>query len=375
MMNRLSITITLLGILGATSVAAQVDDETIARAVLPLPESLRADARVYAYDESGARQVLREGSKAVECKIKDENQHTWCYPVSSAARRDYSAKLAAGGLEGEELQVAMAAAEAVGKVDPMPPGSMLYRLDESDGGIRLLWAVLLPNTMAADLGISTAGRFQSSVKGMGTPWMMREGTPGAHLMIPVNSTDLSNQGGADEALDPGTFHPFIRATLPLPRDLRRETTVVSYDPETGERSILREGSNTLVCLPRDSETGFTRCSHKENLAELDLRRKLQADGRSDEDIDAAVLAAVVSGTVAARKFGGLAYRYYEGDDRLKLLWVLRLPGVTSAETGMPTVADREGLGTGKGTPWLMREGTPRAHLMIPINGTEISNMY
>jgi hypothetical protein len=375
MMNKLSITITLLGMLGVTSVAAQVDGETIARAVLPLPESLRAEAGVYAYDESGARQVLREGSNSAECKIKDENQHTWCYPVSSATRRDYSAKLAAGGLEDEELQAAMAAAEAEGKVDPMPPGSMLYRLDESDGGIHLLWAVLLPNTMAADLGISTAGRFQSSVNGMGTPWMMREGTPSAHLMIPINGTDLSNQGGADEALDPSTFHPFIRATLALPRDLRRETTVVSYDQKTGERSILREGSNTLICLPRDPETGFTRCSHKENLAELDLRRNLQAQGKSDEDIDAAVLAAVESGAVPSRTFGGLAYRYYEGDDRLKLLWVLRLPGVTSAETGMPTIAERENLGVGKGTPWLMREGTPRAHLMIPINGTEHSNIY
>lgn len=375
MRNKRSIPISLLGILGATSVAAQVTDGAIARAVLPLPESLRVEAGVYTYDESGARQVLREGSNAVECRIKDENQHTWCYPVSSAARRDYSAKLAAGGLEGEELQAAVAAAEAAGEVDPMPPGSMLYRLDESDGGIRLLWAVILPNTVAADLGISTAGRFQSSVKGMGTPWMMREGTPSAHLMIPVNGTDLSNQGGADAALDPGTFHPFIRATLPLPRDLRRETTVVSYDQETGERSILREGSNTLVCMPRDPESGFTRCSHKENLAEMDLRMRLKAEGKSDEDVDAAVLDAVESGAVPSRRFGGLAYRYYEGDDRLKLLWVLRLPGVTSAETGMPIVADREGLGAGQGTPWLMREGTPRAHLMIPINGTELSNFY
>lgn len=375
MTNNIAVTFALLSVLAATSVAAQVDDETIARAVLPLPESLRAGAGVYAYDESGARQVLREGSNAVECKVKDENQHTWCYPVSSAARRDYSAKLAAGGLEDEELQVAVAAAEAEGKIDPMPPGSMLYRLDESDGGIRLLWAVLLPNTMAADLGISTAGRFQSSVKGMGTPWMMREGTPSAHLMIPVNGTDLSNQGGAKEAFDPSEIHPYIRATLPLPRDLRREATVVSYDPESGDRSILRKGSNTLVCLPRDAETGFTRCSHEENLVETDLRMQLRAEGKTNEEVNVAVLAAVESGAIPPRTFGGLAYRYYEGDDRLKLLWVLRLPGVTAAQTGMPSTPERENLGTGKGTPWLMREGTPRAHLMIPINGTELSNMY
>jgi len=365
MPNKTSITITLLGILGATSVTAQTDAETIASAVLPLPASMRSEAGVFTYDTAGARQTLRRGSNAVECKLKDENGHTWCYPKSTAARRDYSAKLAAGGLEGDELRAEEAAAEAAGKIAPVPPGSIVYRLDENESGIQLLWAVMLPNTTSADLGISSSGRFTSSVAGKGTPWMMREGTPSAHLMIPINGTDLSNKGGAKAALDTSEIHPFIRATLPLPADLRRATTVVSYDKESGERSILRQGSNTLACLPRDAETGFTRCSHKENLAELDLRNK----------VDAAVVAAVASGALAPRTFGGLAYRFYEGDDRLKLLWVLRLPGVIAAETGMPTNADREGLSAGMGTPWLMREGTARAHLMIPINGTELSNFY
>ena len=376
MPNKISITFALLGILGVTSVAAQTDDAMIARAVLPLPESMRSEASVFTYDvDSGARQMLSQGSNAVECKLKDERGHTWCYPRSTAARRDFSAKLAAGGLEGDELRAAEAAAEAAGTIDPVPPGSIVYRLDESDGGIQLLWAVMLPNMMSADLGISSAGRFTSSVAGKGTPWMMREGTRSAHLMIPINGTDLSNKGGAKAALDTSEIHPFIRATLPLPPDLRREATVVSYDKESGDRKVLRKGSNKIACLPRDAETGFTRCSHEENLAELDLRMKLKAEGKSNEEADAAVLAAVESAAIPPRAFGGLAYRMYEGDDRLRLLWVLRLPGVTAAETGMPTSAERENLQVGKGTPWLMREGTPRAHLMIPINGTELSNIY
>jgi len=375
MANKISITIALLGVLGATSVAAQTDDEMIARAVLPLPEGMRSNAGVFTYDATGARKTLRQGSNAVECKLKDERGHTWCYPTSTAARRDFSAKLAAGGLEGDELRAAEAKAEAAGTIDPVTPGSMVYRLDENEDGIHLLWVVLLPHLTSADLGISSAGRFTSSVAGRGTPWMMREGTPRAHLMIPINGTDLSNQGGAKEALDTSEIHPFIRATLPLPADLRRETTVVSYDKESGNRTILREGSNTLVCRTRDTESGFTRCSHEENLAELDLRMTLTAAGKSSEEVDAAVLAAIETAEIPPRTFGGLAYRMYEGDDRLKLLWVLRLPGVTAAETGMPTSAERENLQVGKGTPWLMREGTPRAHLMIPINGTELSNFY
>jgi len=171
---------------------AEVDEALIERAVLPLPESLRAEAVIYMYDDMGERRTLREGTNPVECKIRDERMHTWCYPVSTFARRDYSAKLEAGGLEGEALAAAMAEAQSGGKIDPLPAGSMLYRLDESDGGMRLLWVVMLPGLEAEDLGISTAGRFQSAVKGKGTPWMMGEGTPIARVMIPINGTELSN---------------------------------------------------------------------------------------------------------------------------------------------------------------------------------------
>jgi len=348
----------------------------IASAVLPLPESMRAEAGVFNYDvDTGTRQSIRQGSNAVECKPKDAKGHTWCYPRSTAERRDFSAKLEAGGLEGDALRAAVAEAEAAGKVDPVTPGSIVYRLDENENGIQLLWAVMLPNLTSADLGISSSGRFTSSVAGKGTPWMMREGTPSAHLMIPINGTDLSNKGGADAALDPTEIHPYIRATLPLPMDLRREATVISYDKKSGKRSTLRKGSNKIACLPRDADTGFTRCSHEDNLAELDLRNELAAKGKSSEEVDAAVVAAIESCEIKLRTFGGLAYRYREGDGGLKLLWVLRLPGVKSEETGMPVNPERDNLMVGKGTPWLMRDGTPRAHLMIPINGTELSNFY
>jgi hypothetical protein len=40
---------------------------------------------------------------------------------------------------------------------------------------------------------------------------------------------------------------------------------------------------------------------------------------------------------------------------------------------MPTCSQRDNSLAGKGTPWMMLEGTPGAHLMIPINGTELSN--
>jgi len=64
---------------------------------------------------------------------------------------------------------------------------------------------------------------------------------------------------------------------------------------------------------------------------------------------------------------------YEEDDRLKLLWVVYLPNATSEQLGMSTAAQRDQSLAGMGRPWMMREGTPSAHLMIPINSTELSN--
>jgi hypothetical protein len=91
------------------------------------------------------------------------------------------------------------------------------------------------------------------------------------------------------------------------------------------------------------------------------------------EVSEAINAARADGTLGAAPFGSLAYRLYEEEDRLKLLWVLRLPNAMSADLGMSTESQRDPSLDGEGLPWMMREGTPSAHLMIPINGTELSN--
>lgn len=359
----------LAGIAGAQSV-----EELVAQALQPLPEDLRAQATVFNYDDEGNRVVLRQGSNHVECKPRDERGFTVCYPVASADRRDYSARLMAEGLEGEELEAAVDAAEADGTIGANVMGSMIYRLYEESDRIQLLWVVLLPNALAADLGVSTESQRDSSLAGMGRPWMMREGTPSAHLMIPINSTKLSNPGGAVQALDTKAIDdPVQQATLPLPEDLRDGAAVVTYDAD-GNRKVLRAGTNMMECQMRDENTGFTRCYHKDLAAESDLRATLSAQGKSMEEIGAAIDKARADGTVKAAPFGSLAYRLYEEDDRLKLLWVMRLPNALSTELGMSTASQRDSSLAGEGLPWMMREGTPSAHLMIPINGTELSNL-
>ena len=92
-----------------------------------------------------------------------------------------------------------------------------------------------------------------------------------------------------------------------------------------------------------------------------------------EEISAAVDAARADGSMPVAPMGSIAYRLYEDDDRLKLLWVVRLPNAMHEELGMSTASQRDSSLAGEGLPWMMREGTPSAHLMIPINGTELSN--
>ena len=97
----------------------------------------------------------------------------------------------------------------VGVVGAGAWGTALAQSLASDGSKVLLWArepelveeintrrtnsLFLPNATSEQLGMSTESQRDPSLDGEGLPWMMREGTPSAHLMIPINGTELSNQ--------------------------------------------------------------------------------------------------------------------------------------------------------------------------------------
>ena len=353
---------------------AQSVDELITQAVRPLPEDLQAGATVYSYDpDTGERRVLRQGTNQVECQPTLDDGFTRCMPTASAARRDLTARLQAEGRSDEEVQAALEAATQAGTIGPNTFGTMRYRLYENDDRIQLLWVVRLPNATSEGLGISTASQRDNSLAGRGLPWMMREGTPAAHLMIPINQTALSNAGSGATMADTGAItDPVAQAVLPLPQDLRAGATVVAYDEATGERRVLREGTNMMECQPRRAD-GFTRCYHNSTAPRRDLTAKLEAEGRSAEEVQAALAAALEAGTIEPTKFGSLSYRLYQEDDRIRLLWVMSLPNANAADLGISTESQRDNALAGQGMPWMMREGTPQAHLMIPINGTEFSN--
>lgn len=163
-----------------------------------------------------------------------------------------------------------------------------------------------------------------------------------------------------------------QSVRPLPEDLRAGATVFRYDPATGDRIVLRQGNNQVECRPKDEE-GFTRCSPAANAPRSDLSAKLRAQGMSGDALSAALADAEKKGLINPPIFGALSYRLYDEPDRIQLLWIVSVPNATPEQLGMPTGSQRDNALAGRGLPWMMEPGTPGAHLMIPINGTELSN--
>lgn len=157
------------------------------------------------------------------------------------------------------------------------------------------------------------------------------------------------------------------AIRPLPDDLQAGATVVAYDPKTGERNVLRQGTNMMECQPKSPADGFTRCYHKSLAPRRDLEAKLRAQGKTAEEVSAAVAEATKAGTIKAATYGMMSYRLSDDKGRIQKLWVMSVPNATPDTIGVSTSSQREDALLGKGLPWLMLPGTPGAHVMIPIN--------
>jgi hypothetical protein len=339
----------------APSVEQQIDDATRI-----LPKDLRAGATVVTYDASGARKVLRQGTNFVECQPKMADGFERCYNKVLAPRRDLEAKLRAQKKSDEEIQKAVAEAVKSGALPSSPKGMMAYRGFDKTDRIQNLWVMSLPNATPEVVGVSTVSQRDAALQGRGLPWMMLPGTPGAHIMIPINPP-VKSSTITDQAPDEVT-----QATLPLPEDLRADASVYKYDPKTGERIWLRKGNNFAECIPR-AEDGFTWCYNRITAPRRDFSAKLKAQGKSDKEIQEAVAAATKDGTLKPAPFGTMTYRLYGKKDRIQLLWVLSVPNATPDSIGVSEGSQRDEAIGGDGRPWLMLPGTPGAHIMIPIN--------
>ena len=229
----------------------------------------------------------------------------------------------------------MQAAIKAGTLQAPANGMMSYRGYDKRDRIQNLWVMSLPNATPESVGVSTASQRDAALEGKGLPWMMLPGTPGAHIMIPINPP-VKETEVTDVAPD-----PISQATLPLPEDLRAGATVYEYDKATGARKVLRPGTNFVECMPKGDD-GFTWCYNK---VERAAPRSAGEAARGEEDRQGnpaeAVAAATKAGTIKPTPFGTVSYRLYGKKDRIQLLWVMSVPGATPESIGVSDGSRRD----------------------------------
>src|SRR5689334_21509870 len=96
------------------------------------------------------------------------------------------AKLKAEKKTDKEVSEAVQAAIKAGTLKTAPFGTMSYRYSDDPQRIKLLWVMSVPNATPESIGVSTVSQRDAALKGHGLPWLMLPGTPGAHVMIPIN---------------------------------------------------------------------------------------------------------------------------------------------------------------------------------------------
>ena len=157
------------------------------------------------------------------------------------------------------------------------------------------------------------------------------------------------------------------AVLPLPKELRAGATVVTFDPATGARKVLRQGTNAMVCQPKGATDEFIRCYHKSIAPRFEMEAKLRAEKKPDKEIEESLTAAIKDGTLKPPTTGSMSYRLSNKDGVIKRLWMVSVPYATPESIGVSTASQRDAALKGHPLPWMMLPGTAGAPIMIPLS--------
>ena len=172
------LTVVLATLMSVAIVHAQgkSKDQRIAETVTPLPTELQAGATVVAFDGEGGRTVLREGTNDLVCRADGPAPGflALCYHQVFSAHMEPSQW---EGMDREEVATSRIAQMNSGKLPTPPHGAVIYTLRGPDFvEARPLVSVFVPNATPETTGLSTEMNHYR-------PWLMRPGTPWAHIMI------------------------------------------------------------------------------------------------------------------------------------------------------------------------------------------------
>jgi hypothetical protein len=161
-------------------------EEQVAAAVLPLPEAMRAGARVLGYDAAGKFVTLREG-KGMVCLAqypKEPQFHVSCYHEAMEPFMARGRELRDAGTAAAQVDTVRFAEVKSGKLKMPTDPAALYQIfgksyDPKTQAVtegRRLYVVYVPFATGASTGLPERPRGND-------PWIMLPGTPKAHIMF------------------------------------------------------------------------------------------------------------------------------------------------------------------------------------------------
>jgi hypothetical protein len=162
----------------------------------------------------------------------------------------------------------------------------------------------------------------------------------------------------------------IKTALMAAPDEKKEGAMVYGYTSDGEWTVLRKGTNDMICITDDPEgKGFSvSCYNSSAEPFMERGRQLKKEGKSFQEIFDAREAEGKSGKLKLPTDGATLfvlnaeeenYDPKSGDVKdAYLRYVVYIPWATSESTGLPLKAYAPGM------PWIMDPGTHRAHIMI-----------
>jgi hypothetical protein len=159
------------------------------------------------------------------------------------------------------------------------------------------------------------------------------------------------------------------AVLAAPEDKRDGAMVYGYNDKK-ELTVLRKGSNEMVCIADDPAVKGINvsCYHKDLDPFMARGRALKKEGKGHQEIFDTREKEVKSGKLVMPKQPSTLFVFSASEENYdaktgevkdgKLRYVIYIPYATSESTGLPLQPEAPGM------PWIMNPGTHGAHIMI-----------
>ena len=169
------------------------------------------------------------------------------------------------------------------------------------------------------------------------------------------------------------------AVLAAPADKQAGAAVYGYS-EKNEFTLLRKGTNELICLSDDpTQKGLSvSCYHRDLEPFMKRGRELKQEGKKPKEIqdireqeakDKKLIMPVHPSSLFVYTAKDENYNATTGDVKDGYMRsVVYIPYATVESTGLPLKPEAPGM------PWIMDPGTHRAHIMInpPVSTTAVS---